>query len=54
MIAVFERDALSRYLEQANGNISQAATLAGTTRRTFHRLILKHRISPRAFRAKSM
>ncbi len=53
MIDAFERDVLSRYLAQANGNISQAATMARMTRRTFHRLILKHRISPRGFRARS-
>jgi transcriptional regulator with GAF, ATPase, and Fis domain len=53
MVDTFERDALSRYLSQANGNISQAATIARMTRRTFHRLILKYRISPRGFRAKS-
>lgn len=53
MVDAFERDALSRYLSQANGNISQAATIARMTRRTFHRLILKYGISPRGFRAKS-
>jgi DNA-binding NtrC family response regulator len=52
IIAVFEREAVSRYLGQANGNISQAAVMAGMTRRTFHRLILKHRVSPRTFRVK--
>jgi DNA-binding NtrC family response regulator len=50
MVDAFEREALSRYLTQANGNISQAAATARMTRRTFHRLILKHRLSPRAFR----
>jgi transcriptional regulator with GAF, ATPase, and Fis domain len=43
----FERDALSRYLTEAQGNISKAALLANIPRRTFHRLILKHRISAR-------
>ncbi|OGB92286.1 MAG: hypothetical protein A3H39_13585 [candidate division NC10 bacterium RIFCSPLOWO2_02_FULL_66_22] len=52
MIDAFERDALCCYLGQAAGNISQAAALARMTRRTFHRLILKHRISPRTFRGK--
>ncbi len=52
MIDAFEREALLRYLGEAGGNISQAATSAGMTRRTFHRLILKHRISPRSFRGK--
>jgi transcriptional regulator with GAF, ATPase, and Fis domain len=54
MIDAFERDTLGRYLGQANGNISQAAAVARMTRRTFHRLILKHRISPRTFRGKSV
>jgi transcriptional regulator with GAF, ATPase, and Fis domain len=52
MIDAFERDALCRYLGQAHGNISRATALAGMTRRTFHRLILKHRLSPRTFRAR--
>ncbi len=41
----FERDALSSYLREAQGNISKAALLANIPRRTFHRLMLKHRIS---------
>ena len=43
----FERDALSSYLREAQGNISKAALLANIPRRTFHRLMLKHRISAR-------
>jgi transcriptional regulator with PAS, ATPase and Fis domain len=41
----FERQALSRYLAQAEGNISRAAELAEIPRRTFHRLLAKHHIS---------
>ncbi len=52
MVDAFERDALIRYLGQAKGNISLAAQLARMTRRTFHRLILKHRLSARMYRGK--
>ncbi len=51
-VGEFEARALSRYLMEANGNISKAATLAHIPRRTFHRLILKHRLSPRHFKAR--
>lgn len=50
MIAALEREALTRYLRQTAGNISRAAVAAGVTRRTFHRLLAKHRISHREFR----
>jgi DNA-binding NtrC family response regulator len=43
----FEREALSSYLLKADGNISRAAVLAKIPRRTFHRLLAKHKISPR-------
>jgi transcriptional regulator with GAF, ATPase, and Fis domain len=43
----FERQALSSYLSEAKGNISRAATLANLPRRTFHRLMSKHRLSTR-------
>ncbi len=46
-IAQFERQALSTYLLQAEGNISRAATLANIPRRTFHRLLAKHKLSGR-------
>lgn len=41
----FEREALSSYLLKADGNISKAAQLAKIPRRTFHRLLAKHKIS---------
>lgn len=41
----FERRALADYLAQAQGNVSKAAALANIPRRTFHRLLAKHRIS---------
>src|ERR1039458_9986410 len=47
-IEQFEREALSSYLLQANGNISRAAALAKMPRRTFHRLLAKHKISTRS------
>ncbi len=44
----FERQALTRYLMEAKGNVSKASDLAGLPRRTFHRLMEKHQIkSPR-------
>jgi DNA-binding NtrC family response regulator len=47
MIERFEQEALSRYLLEAQGNVSKAARLASLSRRTFHRLLLKHNIRPR-------
>jgi len=49
-IEQFEREALSSYLLKADGNISRAATLAKMPRRTFHRLLAKHKISTRSLR----
>jgi transcriptional regulator with PAS, ATPase and Fis domain len=46
-IEQFEREALSGYLLKAEGNISKAAKLAKIPRRTFHRLLAKHKISHR-------
>ncbi|HEU5393832.1 MAG TPA: sigma 54-interacting transcriptional regulator, partial [Candidatus Methylomirabilis sp.] len=50
VIATFEREAITRYLQQTGGNISRAAMAGGTTRRTFHRLLVKHGISHRQFK----
>ena len=44
LVALFEREAVIRFLTEARGNISAAAKRAGITRRNFHRLILKHSI----------
>jgi len=44
-IEQFEREALSTYLLEADGNISRAALLAKIPRRTFHRLLAKHKLS---------
>ena len=46
MIERFEQEALSRYLLEAQGNVSKAARLANLPRRTFHRLLAKHGICP--------
>jgi len=44
-IARFERQALSKYLNEAGGNVTKAARLAKIPRRTFHRLLAKYRIA---------
>lgn len=46
-IEQFERQALSGYLLQAEGNISRAASLARIPRRSFHRLIAKYKLTAR-------
>jgi len=51
-IEQFERQALSGYLLQADGNISRAALLANIPRRTFHRLMAKYKISSQSPRAR--
>lgn len=43
----YERQLLIYYLKNNNGNIRSAAKEAKTSRRTFHRLIEKHNISPK-------
>lgn len=50
VLAAFEREAVTRCLQQTAGNISRAALAAGVTRRTLHRLLAKHRISHRQFK----
>jgi transcriptional regulator with GAF, ATPase, and Fis domain len=49
-LALFEREAISRLLAEARGNVSVAARRAGITRRNLHRLILKYRIKTKSFR----
>jgi transcriptional regulator with PAS, ATPase and Fis domain len=51
IVREFERRAVERFLSETHGNVSLAARRAGITRRNFHRLLLRHGISPRAFRA---
>ena len=50
-LALFEREAISRLLAEARGNVSVAAKRAGITRRNLHRLILKYRIKTKSFRS---
>jgi transcriptional regulator of acetoin/glycerol metabolism len=45
VIRQFEQEALSGYLLKSEGNISKAAKLAKIPRRTFHRLLARHKIS---------
>jgi transcriptional regulator with PAS, ATPase and Fis domain len=51
-IEEFERQALSSYLLQADGNISRAALLAKIPRRSFHRLIAKYKLMAQASKAR--
>lgn len=46
----FERKALQYYLAEANGNVSEAAKLAKTPRRSFYRLLEKHKIKKERFK----
>lgn len=43
-IEVFEQDYLTRLLQQANGNVTDAARLAGKERRSLGKLLKKHQI----------
>jgi transcriptional regulator with GAF, ATPase, and Fis domain len=53
VVALFEREAVSRFLREAGGNISLAARGAGITRRNFHRLISKYRLNRKDFSTES-
>ena len=53
VIAMFEREAVGRFLEEARGNISVAAQRAGITRRNFHRLLSKYSINRKNYRKES-
>jgi DNA-binding NtrC family response regulator len=50
VIALFEQEAIARFLSEARGNISAAAKRAGITRRNFHRLLVKHSIKREEFK----
>ncbi len=50
-IEQFERQALLSYLVEAGGNISRAAVLAQIPRRTFHRLMARHKLSAQALKS---
>jgi two-component system response regulator GlrR len=47
----FELDYLSRALEMTQGNVTQAARLAGRNRSEFYKLLRRHELMPEAFRA---
>ncbi len=47
----FEKHALHHYLNQAAGNVTRAANLARLPRRSFYRLLEKHRVDPRQYKA---
>ena len=49
-IREFERRYLMDLMQRANGNISQAARLAGKERRALGRLLKKHGISAHAYK----
>ncbi|MCF8062065.1 MAG: sigma-54 dependent transcriptional regulator [Deltaproteobacteria bacterium] len=48
----FERDYLVQLIEMTQGNVSQAAKLAGKYRADFYELLRKHGLDPEAFRKK--
>ncbi len=50
MLDQIEREAIIQYLKQHNGNITRAAQAAGISRRTFHRLLIKHRIEAKSLK----
>src|SRR5215470_1729013 len=54
LVREFERQAVLRFLRESRGNISAAAKKARITRRNFHRLLLKHRISAEEFRSETV
>ena len=49
-VALFERRALIRILRKANGNVANAARLAGHNRTNFYRLLQRRGLDPAAFR----
>lgn len=50
MVNRFEYEAICRYLTASQGNVSRAAAAAQVPRRTFQRLMAKHRISTETFK----
>ncbi len=47
----FERDYLARVLKMTNGNVTQAARIAGRNRTEFYKLLNKHHITPSMFKS---
>jgi DNA-binding NtrC family response regulator len=52
-IQLFEREAVTRFLAEARGNISLAAKQAKITRRNFHRLIAKYAINTKIYKTEN-
>ncbi len=50
-IAVFEKDYLTRLMAEQDGNISQAARIAGKDRSDLGKLLKKHQLDARVFRS---
>jgi len=50
VVALFEQEVIAQLLTEAQGNISAAAKKAGITRRSFHRMLLKHSIKRGKFK----
>lgn len=48
----FEFEILSKYLQENKGNVSKAAEAAHVPRRTFQRLLAKHKINADRFKNK--
>ena len=51
-VNVVERNLLKRYLEEARGNVSEAARISNIPRRTFYRLLTRHRLKGQDFKNK--
>jgi transcriptional regulator of acetoin/glycerol metabolism len=47
VIARFEKEYLSRILHETEGNVSEAARLAGVNRATLYRLLERHGLTKR-------
>ena len=47
----FERDYLAQVLKMTNGNVTQAARIAGRNRTEFYKLLNKHQITPSMFKS---
>ena len=50
LIEKFEKKFTYQLLRETNGNVTEAASIAGINRQSFHRLMKKHRITSRKFK----
>jgi transcriptional regulator with GAF, ATPase, and Fis domain len=53
VVAMFEREAVVRFLRESRGNVSLAAKRARITRRNFHRLMSKYSIDARTYKSEN-